>query len=190
MLRGEDGMKERRMFIWALLIIVLFVALWFLMKSQYAAKSEIGDLIIEKTEVRISWDAAEDTVAANRRALCEAFNNGDFGKIGPLYMENAVIRSAEGKLFSGREQIERYWRELNAEGVLSIEYELLAFFPLGQIDYMVGNVRYDHAAQEYGRYTFNRENEDGSSVAEMTAKNGIDYHQEDCPWRFGSEEHP
>jgi len=188
-LRGGDEMKDRRMFYWVFLTIVLFVAFWFLMKSQYATKSEL-ELDTEKAAVRISWDAAEDTVADNRRALCEAFNNGDFGDIGPLYMENAVIRSAEGKLFSGREQIVRYWRELNEGGVLSIEYELLALFPLGQIDYTVGNVHYNRAAQEYGRYTFHRGSESGSSVAEMTGKNGIDYHQEDCPWKFGSEEHP
>lgn len=178
------------MFFLVFLTVVLFVGFWFLMKSQYVAKSEIEVFSAEKTPVKINWDAAKDTVAANRRALCQAFNNGDFEEIGPLYMENAVIRGADRKLYHGRDEIVNYWRELNEGGVLSIEYELLALFPLGQIDYTVENVRYNRAAQEYGRYRFNRKNEGGSSVAAMTGKNGIDYHQEDCPWRFGSEEHP
>ena len=176
-------MKKRGVFFLVLGIIVLFVAFWFLMGSQI--KSPEG----EKPE-RISWDAAKDTVAANRKVLCEAFNNDEFEKIGPLYMENAILRSAEGKLFAGPDEIVNYWKGLKKQGVVSIEYTLLAFFPLGQIDYTVGNVRYNRAAQEYGRYTFNRVKEEGSSVAEMSSKNGIDYHQEDCPWRFGSEEHP
>jgi len=183
-------MKERGKVFWVLLLIVLFVAFWFLMKSRYVSKSEFEALGGEKPSAWFSWDVAKDTVAANRKEMCDAFNKSEFEKIGALYMENAVIRSSEGKLFSGRDQIVNYWKDLNEQGVIRIEYELLALFPLGQIDYTIGNARYDRAAQEYGRYRFHREEESESSMAEMTGKNGIDYHQEDCPWRFGSEEHP
>lgn len=176
-------MKNKGMVFWFFLAVVLLAALWFLLEYP-------GDKRDDKDRVQLDWDLAWDTVEGNRNELCAAFNAGAFEKIGPLYMENAVIRSAKGHLYAGRDEIMNYWRELNQGGVTKLEYELVSLLPVGEVHFTMGKIEYDYCAQEFGRYRFYSESGDESSQESIHSKNGLDYHQEDCPWRFGSEEHP
>ena len=69
---------------------------------------------------------AKTTVEALNNSWNKAFNNSDAGLLASLYAENAVLSAGNGKVLSGRAEIESLFKSFFVAGLKNHQLEIVA----------------------------------------------------------------